>query len=178
MKMAEGYLLGDDGDVILEGVAHELGHVGGRHGAIGRRGERVVGVEKRVFEVGGVEIGFVGGEDADLMLLELERGHGPAGEIVLNAAVLHGRPVTNSSGGQYGARAGERKQLLEGLHAVENARGGRGDDGGLMLVEDEDVAFVVHGRVECEMVLFEKRFRFRGLGAHQDDFVALSSDVQ
>ncbi len=103
MEMAEGFLLGDDGDVVLAGVADEFGDVGRRHGAAERRGHGVVGVEERVFEVGRIEVGLVRGEDADLVLLEFEGGDGAAGEIVLNAAIFHGRPVADGARGQNGA---------------------------------------------------------------------------
>jgi hypothetical protein len=61
-------------------------------------------------------------KNANLMLLKLERGNRAAGEIVLNAAITHGRPVAHRARGQFARGARKRKQLLEGLHAVKDAR--------------------------------------------------------
>ena len=94
-EVSEGFLIGDDRDVELGGVGDELASVGGGHAAAGGGGERVGGVLLGVFEVGRVEIVLVGGEGADELLLELEGVDGAAGDVVGEAAVLHGGPVAD-----------------------------------------------------------------------------------
>jgi hypothetical protein len=81
MQMAEGFLLGHDGDVILARVGDELRDVGGR-APPRRRGQRVIGIEERVLEIWRVDVGLVGrrrGSDAS-GIRAWERA---AGEIVL-----------------------------------------------------------------------------------------------
>ena len=51
VEVAEGFLVGDDGDVIAGGVGGELAGLGGRDAAAGRRGERIRGVLLGLFEV-------------------------------------------------------------------------------------------------------------------------------
>ena len=140
MQMAEGLLLGDDGDVILAGVGDQFGGLGRRERAAGRRGQRLIGIKQRVLEIRRVDVDLERGEDANLVLLEFERGKRAAGEIVVDAAILHRRPVAHRARGQHARRAGQRQQLLEGLHAVEDARAGGADDGGVVRLDDQDVA--------------------------------------
>ena len=121
VQMAEGLLLGQDGDVILARVGHQFPCLFGRERTAGRRGHGLVWIQQRVLEVRRIDVGFEGRKDAYLVLLEFERGHGSAGEIVLHAAIAHGRPVAHGARGQDALRIRQRKQLLEGLHAVENA---------------------------------------------------------
>ena len=73
-----------------------------------------------------------------------------------------------------GAGGGGFDELLEGLRAVEDAGGGLGDDvdgvaGGGILLREEDVAFVVHGGVEGEVVGGEELSGFGGVGAQEVD---------
>ena len=96
-------------------------------------------------------------EDANLVLLEVERGKRAAGEIVVDAAILHGRPVAHCAGGQHARRAGQRQQLLEGLHAVKDAGAGRADDRSLVRLDDQHVAFRLHRGIEGEIVARQKR---------------------
>ena len=88
MQMAEGLLLGDDGDVILAGVGDQLRGLGRRERAARRRGQRLIGIEQRVLEVRRVDVDLERGEDANLVLLEFERGKRAAGEIVVDAAIF------------------------------------------------------------------------------------------
>jgi len=143
VEVAEGFLLGDDGDVVLGGEGGELLGFGAGEGAAGRRAEGIVGVLEGVFEVGGVEVGLVGGEDLDLVLLEGEGGEGSTGDVVREAAVLHGGPVADGGGPERWALRAGFEELLEGLGGVEEAGGGVGDEEGLVGTGDEDVAFVV-----------------------------------
>jgi hypothetical protein len=63
--------------VVLLGVLGELGIFSGGHGAVGQAGQRVGVVVEGGFEVGRVDVEFVGGEGADLTLLVFEGGKGP-----------------------------------------------------------------------------------------------------
>ncbi len=130
VEVAEGLLLGDDGDVEGAGVGDQRGGVGGRDGAAGRGEEGIGGVGGGVLEVGRVEVDLVGGEGADELLLELEGGDGAAGEVVVEAAIVHGGPVADVGGVQDGGDSGAAvDQLLDGLGAVEEAGGAVGGDG-------------------------------------------------
>ena len=68
--MAEGFLVGDDGDVELGGVGGDFACLCGSDAAAGRGGERVGGVLLGVLEVGGVEVDFVGCQCAYELFLE------------------------------------------------------------------------------------------------------------
>ncbi len=59
--------------------------------------------------------------------------------------------------GKHARRAGQGQQLLEGLHAVKDARAGGANDGGFVRLDDENVAFRFHGRIEGEVVAREDR---------------------
>ena len=61
-QMPEGFLLRDDGDVVLGGVGGELARVLRRDAAAGWPGERVGRVLLGVLEVEGVDVDLVGGE--------------------------------------------------------------------------------------------------------------------
>jgi hypothetical protein len=104
-----------------------------------------------VLEVGRVDVDLECGEDANLVLLEFERGKRAARKIVVNAAIFHGRPVAHRARGQHARRAGQWQQLLEGLHAVKDACAGGADDGGLVRLDDEDVALRFHHGIEGEV---------------------------
>ncbi len=98
-----------------------------------------------MFEVGGVEVDLVGGQGADELLLELERGDGAAGEIVVEAADFmagQSRMVAVWSCG-VGAVAGD--ELLHGLQGVEDSGAGGGGEGEAFVVGDDGVAFGFHG---------------------------------
>ncbi len=103
------------------------------------------------------------------MLLEFERGHGAAGEIVLHAAIAHGRPVAHGACGQHALRIGQRKQLLEGLHAVENSRTGGGNNGSLVRLEDEHISFGLHRCVEGELGARQQRLGGDAVGPEKND---------
>jgi len=85
MQMAEGFLLRQNGDVILAGEGHKVRGLGGRKRAAGRRGQRLVGIKQRVLEVRRVDVDLECREDANLALLEFERRKRAAREIVVNA---------------------------------------------------------------------------------------------
>jgi hypothetical protein len=156
------------------GEGYELpGFVAGESSA-GRSRERIGGVFEIALEVGRVEVDLVGCEYFELVFLEGERGKGSAGEIVVLAAIFHGRPVADGSGPD--PRSGGRglDQLLECLRAVEDAGGGLADDAdglatGRVLVREKDVAFVVHGGVEGELVCRQKLAGLGCIGAEEAD---------
>ena len=95
VQVPEGFLLGHDGDVVGARVGDQGCRVGRGDGSAGRRDERVRRVRGGVLEVGRVEIDLVRREGADHLLLELQRGDGAAGEVVVQAAILHRRPVAD-----------------------------------------------------------------------------------
>ena len=74
VQMAKGLLLRHDGDVILARIGHEFRRFSRRERTSRRRGQRMLGIEQRVLEVRRVDVDFEGGKDANLMLLEGERG--------------------------------------------------------------------------------------------------------
>ena len=127
-EVAEGFLLGDDGDVVAGGEGGELAGFCGGEGAVGDGGEGGGGVLLGLFEVRGVDVDLVGGEGLNEVLLEGEGGDGAAGEVVVEAAVLHGGPVVDGGGVEDGLRAGAGDELLDGLGSVEEAGGGGGGD--------------------------------------------------
>ncbi len=95
VEVAERLLVGDDGDVVTGGIGGELAGFGRGDTAAGGCGERVGGVLLGVLEVGRVDVGFVGGEGSDELLLEVEGADGAAGEVVLEAAVLEDGEVAD-----------------------------------------------------------------------------------
>ena len=171
MQMAEGFLLGDDGDVILAGVGHQLRGLGGRKRAAGRRGQRLVGIKQRVLEVRRVDVDLECGEDANLALLEFERGKRAARKIVVNAPVFHRRPVARRARRQHAGRAGQWQQLLEGLHAVKDTRTGSADNRGFVLFDDENVALRFHHRIEGQMIARQDSLRCRGVRTQERDAI-------
>ena len=148
VEVAEGFLLGDDGDVVLGGVGDQLAGLGLGDGSAGGRHEGVAGVLHGVLEVGRVDVDLVGGEGADQLLLELEGGDGAAGEVVVEAAVLHGGPVADGGGVEDGCWAGgagrDFDELLYGLEGVEDSGGGGGGEGEAFAVGDDGVALGLH----------------------------------
>ena len=78
MQVAKSFLLGNDGDVVLTGIAHQFCSVGAGHCASGQCGQRIGRIGQRVLKVGGVYVHLVLGKHADLMLLKFERGNGAA----------------------------------------------------------------------------------------------------
>ena len=112
VKMPKRLLLGHNRDVIPARIRHQLRRFGRRERAARRRGQRLIRIEQRVLEVGRIDIDLESGEDPDLMLLKLQRGKRPAREIVVDAAILHRRPVAHRARGQNPLGAGERQQLL------------------------------------------------------------------
>jgi hypothetical protein len=90
-----------------------------------------------------------------LLLLELEGGDGAAREVVVDAAIVHGRPVAHLAAGEGGAVRTRVDQLLEGLRAVEDAFGGMGDDVNVVRVNDQHVAFGADRLVEGELFAAE-----------------------
>ena len=107
--------------MVAGGVGDEFAGVCGGHAGTGNANERVGGVLLRAFEVGGVEVVFVSGEGADDFLLKVERGDGAAGEVVVEAAVLHGGPVADGGDVEGGGGAVTYDELLDGLQRVEDA---------------------------------------------------------
>src|ERR1035437_4134371 len=93
MQVSKSLLLGNDGDVIPARVAHPFFLIGAGSCSAGKRGKCIGRERKGVLEIRRVDIHFVLGKYADLMLLELQRGNGTAREIVAQAAILHSRPV-------------------------------------------------------------------------------------
>ena len=128
-EVAEGFLLGDDGDVVTGGEGGEFAGFCGGEGASGGGGCGGGGILLSFFKVGGVEVDLVGGQGLDEVLLEGEGGDGAAGEVVVKAAVLHGGPVADGGGVENGLGAGSGDELLDGLGSVEEAGGGGGGDG-------------------------------------------------
>ena len=172
MEVAEGFLLRHDGDVILRGVMDEGRHIGGRHGAAGRRDKRRARVGEGVLEVGRIDVELVGGEGADLALLELERGDRAAGEVVVETAMRERGPVADGGAFEVGDIAIPDDELLDGLRAVE-AGVGCGDDSELVRLGDDDIALVVHCGIEGEVRGGEHGARRGGVGAQQiDDWAA------
>ncbi len=70
MEVAEGFLLGDDGDVVVGGEGDEFAGVGCGDAAAGRGGQGIGGVLLGVLEVRRVEVALVGGEDLDHVFLK------------------------------------------------------------------------------------------------------------
>ena len=165
VQMAEGLLLRNDGDVILAGVGDEFLRLLRGERTLWRSGQRMIGKEQRVLEIGRVDIDFEGREDPNLVLLEIESRKRPAREIVVDTAIAHRRPVAHCAGGQHAWCTGQRQQLLERLHSVEDSRARRADDVGIVRVDDKDVAFRFHGRIEGELVALEDGFGLSRIGA-------------
>ena len=113
MQMAERLLLRNDGDVILAGVGDQFRGFGRSERAARRRGQRMIGIKQRVFEVRRVDIDFEGGKDANLVLLEIESGKRAAGEIVADAAIAHRRPVAHRACGEHARSAGQGSNCLK-----------------------------------------------------------------
>ena len=84
VQVPERFLLGDDLHVVAPGVGDELADIGAGHGPAGRGDQRIGGVAEGVLEVRRVDVELVGREGADLLLLEFQRGHRPAGEVVFH----------------------------------------------------------------------------------------------
>ncbi len=171
MQMAEGLLLRHDGDVILAGVGDEFRNLRRRQRAARRRGQRMIRIKQRVLKIRRVDIDLERSEDANLMLLEFERGKRAAGEIVVDAAILHGRPVAHGARGKHARRSGQWQQLLESLHAVKNTGAGCANNGGLVRADDQNVALRFHGRIEDEIVGCESRLRCVGVIAQKRDAI-------
>src|SRR6202012_986073 len=81
---------------------------------------------------------------ADLLLLEVQRRYGAAREIVVEAAVLHRRPVTNIGSMQNSLRPIAYDQLLDRLRPIEEAFGSRRRDRQRTFVGGDDVALRLH----------------------------------
>ncbi len=175
MEVAEGLLLGNDGDVVGLGVGDELAGLLGRDAALEGSGDGVRDVGLSVLEVWRVDVDLIGGDDADLLLLEVEGGEGAAGEVVVEAAILHGGPVVDVGSVEdgFGAVAGD--ELLDGLGSVEDAfGGGSGDDDGGGGGGD-DVAFGLHlvGEAGDGMVGEAKEFDVEAAGGDDVDAAIL-----
>ena len=142
--MAEGFLLRDDGDVVGLGVGDEFAGLLGRDVTAEGCGDGVGDVRLGVLEVRRVDVDLVSSDDADLLLLEVDGGEGTAGEVVVEAAVLHGGPVVDVGAMEDGVGAVAGDELLDGLGSVEDALGGgSGDDDGAGGGGD-DVALGLH----------------------------------
>ncbi len=140
VEVAEGFLLGEDGDVVGGGVGDEFAGLGLGECAAGGRHEGDAGVLHGVFEVGGVDVDFVGGEGADDFFLEFEGGDGAAGEVVGETTVGQSGPVADGGGVEDGGGAGAFDELLDGLEGVEDTGGGDGSEGDAFTVGDDAVA--------------------------------------
>jgi len=116
---------------------------------------------------GRVDVDLECGENTNLMLLKFEGGKRAAREIVVDAPVFHCRPVARRASGDHVGRAGQWQQLLEGLHAVKNACAGSADDGGVVLLDDENVAFRFHHCIEGEIIARQDGLGVRGVGAQE-----------
>ena len=173
MQMAEGLLLRHNGDVILAGVGYKFRGLGGRKRTGWRRGQRLVRIKQRVLEIGRVDIDLECGEDANLVLLEFERGKRAAREIVINAPVFHRRPVASRARWQHAGCARQWQQLLEGLHAVKDTCAGRADNRGVARSDDENVALRFHDRIEGKMIARQDGLCFRGVRAQECDAIGL-----
>ena len=92
----------------------------------------------------------------NLMLLKLQRRHGPARKIVIHAAILHRRPVANRTEWQAVFRVRRRKQLAQCLHSVEDTRAVGSDDITLLRAKDEGIAFRCHFSAEAEIAKYGK----------------------
>ena len=111
---------------------------------------------KGVFEVGRVDVELVCGEGADLALLEFKRRNRAAGEIVIEAAMRERRPVADGGGLKQGGFAvagcvSGDYELLYRLCAIEEARTRFSDHSETTAAGEEDVAFIVHFRLEPDM---------------------------
>ena len=124
-----------------------------------------------MLEVRRVDVDLECGEDANLVLLEFERGKRAAREIVVDAAITHGGPVARRARGQHAGRAGQWQHLLEGLHAIKNTCAGGADNGGLVRFDDENVALRFHHCIEGEMIARQNGLRFRGVRAQKRDAI-------
>ena len=174
MQMPEGLLLRHHRDVNLAGITNQFLRFAGSESAARRRGHRLVGIEERVLKVRRIDVDLEGCKDAHLMLHEIQRGKRPAGEVVVDAAVFHRRPVAHRAGGQHRPGAGRRQQLLHGLHAVEDSRAGCRDDKSFVGLNRQHIAFSLHRRIEGQAALCQQGFALRRACAQQNDAKAAS----
>ena len=174
VEMAEGFLLRHDGDVILRSVVDKGCDIRRRHGAPGWRDQRRCRVAETLFEVGRVDVELVGGQCADLALLELECGDRAAGEIVIEATMRERWPVADAGGLEPGFLAVARcvsgdYELLYRLGAIEEAgRRGR-NDGEPASARNYDIALVVHRGLEGDVRRGQQRASRWCVGAQQFD---------
>ena len=171
VQMAEGLLLGHHSDVILASVGDQICDLGRGQRAARRRGQRLIGIEQRVLEVGRVDVDLECGEDANLVLLEFKRGKRAAREIVVDAPIFHCRPVARCARGQHAGRAGQRQQLLESLHAVKDTCAAGADNGGLVRFDEENVALRFHYRVKGKIGARQSGLGFCGVSAQKRDAI-------
>ena len=99
-------------DVILPRIGHQFGNFGRRQRAARRRGQRLIGIKQRVLEIRRIDVDLERGKDTNLVLLKIQRGKRPAREIVVNAAILHRRPVAHRPVGSCRAAPGSGSNCL------------------------------------------------------------------
>ena len=123
VQVAEGFLLGNDGDVVLGGISHQFTSLIGGHGAAGKSRHWRGRVSESVLEIGREDVDLVSRQGANLALEKLHIGQGSARPVVGDAAMGHGGPVAQSGFQQHCIFSAAANQLLHGLRAVEYAGG-------------------------------------------------------
>ena len=153
MQVAKGFLLGNDGDVVLRGVGDEFAGLVGSEGAAGERRDRRAGVGEGVFEVGREQVVLVSGESADFALEEVHVGERAARPVVGEGAVGHGGPVADGGDEENRVFAGTADELLDRLGTVEEAGGGlRNHHQAGAAIGQDGIALIVHGWVEGDAI--------------------------
>ena len=135
----------------LRRVADQLRHLSRRHSAARRSSNGGGSGTERVLEVRRVNVQLVSGKRANLLLLECERGHRAAGQVVAEPAMRQRRPVADGRSCQHGLCAVAADQLLHRLRAVEKARAGLCDHSDTVRPRHDGVALLVHGRVKRQV---------------------------
>ena len=155
VQVPEGFLLGDDGDVVLRGVGHQLARLVRRHRSTGECCHRRGVVGEGVLKVRRKNVDLVCRQRPNLALQKLHVGQRTARPVVGEPAVRHRRPVTDGRYQKHGVLAAAANQLLHRLRAVEKARRAFGDNGdGAHSRGRNHIAFVVHRGIELKMDAF------------------------
>ena len=131
----------------------------------------MIRIKERVLEIWRVDIDLERRKDANLVLLEVERGKRAAGEIVADAAILHGRPVAHGAREKDARRSGQWEHLLQGLHAIKNAGAGSTNDCRFVWADHQDIALRFHGGIEFEVVAREAGLRCLGSATEERDAI-------
>ena len=170
VQMAKGLLFGDYGDVVLGRVGHQVARLIGRHRAAGEGSHWRRRVGKGVLKIRRENIHLVSRQRANFALQKLHRRRRASRPVVTQPAMRHRRPVAQRSRQQHRVLPTATNQLLHSLCPVENSGRGLGDHSQSALpIWHDDVTFVVHRRVKCQVVLSQQRLSRRGLRPLQPD---------